>query len=144
MVLEDTEGQIVDLSGYRGRHAVLLFFMRSTTCPACNRHVRTLVEDGPELAARGVRVLIAVPEDRAAAAAWRARRQIPFPVLTGRGASPHEAIGLSAKLFGSIQQSGSILIDRRGVVRHAHSATNPLRSFDKTGIAAAVAALPDF
>lgn len=141
LVLEDTTGQTVRLSDYRGRHAVLLFFMRSTSCPVCNRHVRDLVRNGDELAAENVRVLIAVPEDREQATAWKARHQIPFPVLTGRRDSPHEMVGLSRKVFGSMQQSGSILVDSHGIVRHAHGATMPTSSYDKKGITAAIASL---
>lgn len=141
MVLEDTEGQAVRLSDYQGRHAVLIYFMRSTSCPVCNRHVRDLVNRGDEMAADDVQVLLAVPDDRETAARWKAKHQVPFPVLTGRDGSAHEMIGLGRKVFGSMQQSGSILIDRQGVVRHAHGATMPTSSYDKAGIAAAIASL---
>ena len=141
MVLEDTTGQTVRLSDYEGRHAVLLFFVRSTSCPVCNRHVRDLVDRGDELAADDVLVLLAVPEDRETAAAWKAKRQIPFPVLTGPDDSPHAMIGLGRKVFGSMQQSGSILIDSQGIIRHAHGATVPTSSYDKRGITAAIASL---
>ncbi|MEU7790366.1 peroxiredoxin family protein [Amycolatopsis sp. NPDC049159] len=133
--LEDTAGRRVDLGG----HAVLLYFMRSTTCPVCRRHVRDLAENAETLAADGVRVLIAVPEDRETAAAWRAKQDIPFPVVTGRGA--HESVGLGRAVFGALQRSGSVLVDADGVVRHAHGATLPTGSYDKQGITAAVAAL---
>ncbi|AXB41658.1 peroxiredoxin family protein [Amycolatopsis albispora] len=139
MVLEDTAGRPVRLSDYQGKHAVLLFFLRSTSCPVCLRHVRDLVNRADELAADDVRVLLAVPEDRERAAAWKAKHRIPFPVLTGD--RPHELAGLSRKVFGSLQQSGSLLVDREGVVRHAHGATLPTGSYDKKGIAAAVASL---
>lgn len=141
MVLEDTTGQTVRLSDHQGKHAVLLFFMRSTSCPVCNRHVRDLVNRGDELAADNVGVLIAVPEDREKATTWKAKHQIPFPVLTGRRESPHEMIGLSRKVFGSMQQSGSLLIDRQGIIRHAHGATMPTSSYDRKGITAAIASL---
>ena len=141
LVLEDTEGRPVSLADHNGHHAVLLYFMRSTTCPVCRRHVRTLAEDADALEAAGVRVLIAVPEDREAARAWRAKHEIPFPVLTGRRNTPHELVGLNRAVFGALQRSGSILVDAQGVVRHAHSATLPTGSHDRAGIAAAVAAL---
>ncbi|MET8849739.1 peroxiredoxin family protein [Amycolatopsis sp. NPDC004625] len=134
LVLEDTEGRPVRLAG----QATLLYFMRSASCPVCNRHVRELVESAGVLAAADVRVVIAVPEDRPAAAAWRAKHRIPFPVLTGR---PHELVGLGRKLFGSMQQSGSVLVDAQGIVRHAHGATLPTGSYDRPGIFAAVARL---
>ncbi|MEV4116694.1 peroxiredoxin family protein [Nonomuraea sp. NPDC049695] len=141
VVLENTDGQAVRLSDHRGNHAVLIYFMRSTSCPVCNRHVQDLVRCRDELAADGVQVFVAVPEDRQEAAAWKARRGVPFPVLIGRRGTPHEMIGLSRKVFGALQQSGSILIDSQGVVRHAHGATMPTSGYDKKGIIAAVQGL---
>ncbi|WP_370961920.1 peroxiredoxin family protein [Amycolatopsis sp. cg9] len=135
--LVDTAGRAVDLGG----HAVLLYFMRSTTCPVCRRHVRALAGNAETLAADGVRVLVAVPEDRETAAAWRAKHDVPFPVVTGRHGTPHEAVGLGKAVFGALQRSGSVLVDAGGVVRHAHSAALPTGSYDERGIAAAVAAL---
>ncbi len=141
VVLEDTDGQAVRLSDYQSSHAVLIYFMRSTSCPVCNRHVQDLIRRRDEFAADNVRVLVAVPEDRQAAAEWKAKRQIPFPVLTGRRGIPHEMIGLSRKIFGSLQQSGSVLIDSQGIIRHAHGATMPTGGYHRKAITAAVQAL---
>ncbi len=138
VVLEDTSGQAVRLAEFRGTGAVLIYFMRSTSCPVCNGHVKDLVARAEELAAADVRVLVAVPEDRAEAKAWRAKRGVPFRVVTGRGGTPHEAFGLGKKL---LQQSGSVLFDRDGVVRHAHAATMPTGAYDKKGIVKAVEGL---
>ncbi|WP_037312210.1 peroxiredoxin family protein [Amycolatopsis orientalis] len=138
VVLEDTAGQVVRLSDHRGKDNVLIYFMRSTTCPVCNSHVKDLVGRAEELAAAEVRVLVAVPEGRAEAKAWRAKRGVPFRVVTGRGGTPHEAFGLGKKL---LQQSGSVLIDRDGVVRHAHAATMPTGAYDRKGIVSAVEGL---
>ncbi|TDD11529.1 redoxin domain-containing protein [Nonomuraea deserti] len=141
VVLEHTDGRTVRLSDHRGHRAVLIYFMRATSCPVCNRHVQDLVRRRDEFAAGDVQVLVAVPEDRRAAAAWKARRRVPFPVLVGRHASPHQVMGLSRRVFGSLQQSGSILIDAQGVVRHAHGATMPTGAYQGKEITAAVQAL---
>jgi peroxiredoxin len=139
--MEDTAGRTVRLADHHGRHAVLLYFLRSTSCPVCNRHVRQLVRDGDDLAAAGVQVFLAVPEDRQTAAAWQARHRIPFTVLTAPGGTPHEMVGLGRRLFGAMQQSGSVLIDAEGVVRHAHGATSPVNGLDRKGLRAALASL---
>ncbi|GAA3588794.1 peroxiredoxin family protein [Nonomuraea rosea] len=141
MLLEDTDGRPVRLSDYQGEQAVLIYFMRSVSCPVCNRHVQDLGRRREEFAADDVQVLVAVPEDRQAAATWKTRRQVPFPVLVGRRGTPHETIGLTRKVFGSLQQSGSVLIDAQGIIRHAHGATMPTGGYDKKGIAAAVRGL---
>lgn len=134
IALEDTTGQPVRLADYRGRLNVLVYFMRSATCPVCNRHVKNLADHHAEYAARQVQILIAIPEGRDEAAEWAAKRQLPFPVVTGRRGSPHEAVGLMKRVFGSMQQSGTLLIDRTGIVRHAHAATMPTNSYDKRAI----------
>ncbi|MBN6039379.1 peroxiredoxin [Amycolatopsis sp. 195334CR] len=141
LALEDTAGRPVDLADYRGADHVLLYFARSTTCPVCNLHLKDLTGRAAELADAGVRLLVVVPEGRAEAAAWQAKRALPFPVVTGRRGSPHEAVGLVRKVFGALQQSGSLLIDRDGVIRHAHAATMPVNSYDRKGITQALSRL---
>ncbi|HEY3504282.1 MAG TPA: peroxiredoxin family protein [Actinocatenispora sp.] len=137
IVLTDTDGDAVRLSDFHGESGVLLFFMRATSCPVCRAHVRDLARRRDDLLAHDVRVLIAVPEDRGTAAAWQARSRTPFPVLTGRDG--YAAFGLARRLFGTVQQSGSVLVDRHGVVRHAHATTSPLNAYDRAGITAALA-----
>ncbi len=142
IALEDTNGHPVRLGDFRGKDNVLLFFMRSTSCPVCNSHVKDLAARNAEFAALNVKVLIAVPEGRQEAAEWQAKRRLPFPVVTGRRGTPHEAIGLTKKVFGAMQQSGTVLIDSDGIVRYAHGATMPTGSYDKKGIVQAVHDLP--
>jgi peroxiredoxin len=138
LTLEDSDGQAVRLADFRGVSPVLIYFMRTTTCPACNGHVRDLVARSQELADRGVTVLIAVPEGRSEAAAWKRDRKVPFTVVTGESGTPHESVGLTRKVFGAVQQSGTILIDRQGLIRHTHAATLPTNAYDKKSVAAAL------
>lgn len=140
MALEDTAGNAVRAANYQGNQSVLIYFMRSTSCPVCNRHVTDLAKHSAEFERTGVQVLIAVPEGREEAAAWSAARRFPFRVVTGQRGSPHEAIGLTRKVFGSMQQSGSIFIDPQGIIRHAHGATMPISSYDPKGIFRAIEA----
>ncbi|MET8779745.1 peroxiredoxin family protein [Nocardia sp. NPDC004654] len=141
LALEDTAGQAWRLSDLRGAHSALLYFMRSTSCPICNRHVRDLAARRDEFAAADVRVLIVVPEGRDAGATWKADHGIPFQVLYGSAGTPHDSVGLTRKVLGSMQQSGTVLIDPDGIIRHAHGATLPTNSYDKKGIAAAIDAM---
>ncbi|MCP2292373.1 peroxiredoxin family protein [Nocardia amikacinitolerans] len=138
LALEDTAGQPWRLSDLRGAHSALLYFMRSTSCPICNRHVRDLVARRDQFAADDVRVLIVVPEARDAGLAWKTDHGIPFPVLVGSAGTPHESVGLTRKIFGSMRQSGTVLVDTDGIIRHAHGATLPVNSYDKKGIIGAI------
>jgi peroxiredoxin len=103
IALEDTAGRAVRLGDFRSTDNVLLYFMRSTSCPVCNGHVKDLSGRAAELVAANVRVLVAVPEGRAEAAAWQAKRELPFQVVTGKRGTPHEAVGLMRKVFGAMQ-----------------------------------------
>lgn len=136
--LTDSEGAALRLTDYRGHGAVLVYFLRTTSCPVCNHHVRDLTERSATWAAAGVEVLLAVPEDRATAAKWRTRRGIPFRVLTGNA---HEAAGLGRGMLGAIQQSGTLLLDAAGTVRYARGATIPTAGYDGKDVAAAVGRL---
>ncbi|WP_344312164.1 peroxiredoxin family protein [Fodinicola feengrottensis] len=138
--MSDTEGKAVRLTDFPGQ-AVLMFFMRSTTCPVCNLHVRHLVSRSAEFRAHGVQVIIAVPEDRVDAARWKEKQSIPFPVISNSTGGPHTGVGLTKKVFGMMQQSGTLLIDRSGVIRYAHSATMPTGSYNRKAVQAAIAEL---
>lgn len=134
LLLDDTTGTRFRLSDYRGTAAVLLYFLRSTTCPVCNAHARDLARHRPDFP--DTEILLAVPEPRPTAATWQARTGTPFRVVPGR---PHDAFGLARKLFGTMQQSGTVLIDPHGTVRHTHHSTSPLTGYDRRSVLAALA-----
>lgn len=134
IALEDADGNEVTLADFRGDRHVLVYFMRSTTCPVCNLHVKHLAKRVARYGAQDVQILVAVPEGPQEASRWASEQRLPFPVVTGRAGTPHEAVGLVKKVFGGMQQSGSILIDRTGVIRHVHATTLPTGSLDKRGI----------
>jgi peroxiredoxin len=139
--LEDTSGRPIRLDDYRATANVLVYFMRSASCPVCGSHVRDLGARAADLSDRNVTVLVAVPEGRSAAAEWQARSGVPFTVVTGVRGTAHESVGLARRVFGIMQQSGSILVDMDGVVRHSHGATMPVSSYDRKGLLAAIEAL---
>ncbi|MFF0547018.1 peroxiredoxin family protein [Nocardia thailandica] len=135
----DTAGATFSLADRRGVAPVLIYFARSTGCPVCAAHVRDLARRQGEFA--GVEVVVAVPEDQAAARAWRERHALPFTVLTGDDGAAHASIGLRRTMFGSMQQSGTVLVDAAGVVRYVRTATLPTGGYDRRETTEAVAAL---
>ena len=140
--VREADGTPFDLASYRGTSNVFVYFMRALTCPQCNTAVRTLTSQQEELAASDVQVVVAVPEDAADASTWKVKRGVPFPVVVGLEGTPHEDAGLLKKMFGAIQQSGGILLDKQGVIRYAHVSTNPGSSYNRAELADAIAALP--
>jgi peroxiredoxin len=141
LALDDTDGHGVAVEDYRGKDSVFIYFMRALSCAQCNAAVQNMAKNKADFDAANVAVLIAVPEDRADAAAWKGKKNIPFPVVVGKAGTAHAEVGLLRKVFGAIQQSGSILLDRDGVVRYTHVSTNPGASYNRNEVAAAIAAL---
>lgn len=58
-----------------------------------------------------------------------ARLKLPFPLLYDPKADVFARYGFEKKLF-VIQQSGTVLVDRGGVIRYALRSTNPFASLD--------------
>jgi len=139
--LRESDGKALSLDDYRGTDNVFVYFMRALSCAQCNAAVRTLAAQKDELAASGVKVIVAVPEDAESATAWKAKKAVPFPVVVGKDGTPHAEAGLLRKVFGAIQQSGGVLVDKQGVVRYAHVSTNPGASYNKAELATAIAGL---
>lgn len=139
--LRESDGAAMSLEDYRGTHNVFVYFMRALSCAQCNAAVRTLASQKDDLEASGVKVVVAVPEDAESATAWKAKKGVPFPVVVGKDGTPHAEAGLLRKVFGAIQQSGGVLVDKQGVVRYAHVSTNPGASYNKAELATAIAGL---
>ncbi len=141
LALDDTDGHEVVVADHRGKDNVFIYFMRALSCAQCNAHVQNMAKNKADFEAANVTVLIAVPEDPADAAAWKTKKNIPFPVVVGKAGTAHAEGGRLRKGFGAIQQSGSILLDKDGVVRYTHVSTNPGASYSRTEVATAIAAL---
>lgn len=56
-VLSDQEGNSVHLADYRGKHPVLLIFVRGDWCPGCHMMLRTYERYHEKFKARGIHVL---------------------------------------------------------------------------------------
>jgi peroxiredoxin len=142
LALEDTDGHDLAIEDYRGKDNVFIYFMRALSCAQCNAHVQNLAKNRADFDAASVKIIIAVPEDISDAAAWKVKKNVPFPVVVGKSGTAHAEVGLLRKVFGAIQQSGSILLDKDGVVRYAHVSTNPGASYNRAEVAAAITTLP--
>jgi peroxiredoxin len=140
--LIDTTGKNASVHGTASGNGTFVYFMRALSCPQCNASVQKMSKGRAAFDAAGIRVVIAVPEDRVAAAAWKVKKDVPFDVVVGKAGTAHEEVGLLKKVFGLLQQSGNILLDHDGIVRYAHVSTNPGASYNEADVAAAISALP--
>ena len=139
----DLNGKDVRLSGVVAQGPVLLVFYRGGWCPFCNFQIRELTQAYPDYLKRGIRVVVVSVDKPDEASKTNATYSIPFPVLSDSDLSMIEGFHVAmqvddaqlAKLksFGVDleQYSGKghhtiaipslFLIDKKGVVRWAHS-----------------------
>ena len=106
----------------------VLYFMRASNCPQCNRHAREIEKALPQLQQRGMAAIIIVPEDVDAAAKVKERNSLTISVMASNG-DAHALAGLDKKFLGLIQQSGTIVVSDQGAVLYKRIATNPEGSF---------------
>lgn len=118
-----------------GRRAVL-FFMRASTCPVCRAHAAEAVRLLRE-GALGSAVLVVVTPGLAAEAAAVARRVVGDGVIVAGSGSGHAEVGLGR--FLGLQHSGTFVLDERGTVLVARTATIPTGAFNAAEVVAALA-----
>jgi peroxiredoxin len=139
----DLDGNDVFLSSLYGKGPILLAFYRGGWCPYCSSENHALATAYPEYQKRGVTPVTVSVDRPDAEAKTKATYAIPFPVLSDSDATMIEAFHVVNKVddatlakmkgFGVDLESYSgkphheiavpslFLIDRRGVVRWAHS-----------------------
>ncbi len=137
--LESSKG-LVKVASYRGQKNVLLYFMREFNCMVCRNHVKELARLYPELQAQGVEVIVIGGGEQKVAERLVETFKLPFAVAGDKDRAVYHRYGLE-KAMGVLQRSGSILLDRQGVVRYMQRATLPTGSLDKAELQTAIARL---
>ena len=111
--LKDTRGQAVSLDEFKGKKAVVVFFI-GTECPINNNFMPTLAELHSEYAPKGVQFLAINSNqlDTPERVKEHARKYgIPFPVLKDQG---NEV----ADQFGARRTPEAFVVDETGAVRY--------------------------
>ena len=90
----------------------------------CRGHARQLAGHGAEFGSAGAEVVVIGPGREAEAAALSERVGPGARVLADPGGRVLDALGCT-RVFGPLRRSGTILVDREGVVRFAVQTPNP-------------------
>ncbi|MBK8500354.1 MAG: redoxin domain-containing protein [Flavobacteriales bacterium] len=125
--LPDQDGRPVRLSDYRGKHPVLLIFVRGDWCPGCHMMLRTYERNRSRFLEKGVHVLAIGPDDIAVNSDMVARIGVGFRLLSddqqaisGRYGvvynNPVLEVGVDYER--GIPLPASFLVDADGVVRY--------------------------
>jgi peroxiredoxin len=130
--LESSKG-LVSLAKYRGQRNVILFFMREFSCPICRGHVNELSKMYSTLAAQGTEVIVVGGGSLKEAQQLAATYKLPFAVASDPDRSVYHTYGLH-KALGLMQRSGTIVIDKQGIVRYVQRSTLPTGAMDKKAL----------
>jgi cytochrome c biogenesis protein CcmG, thiol:disulfide interchange protein DsbE len=116
----DLEGRAVDLGAQQGKVIVVDFW--ATWCEPCKEALPALDAMARELGGRGLAVYgVSIDADLAQIQGYLARTPLGFPVLWDRDATRVQRFDVS---FMPV----TVLVDRRGVIRHVFQGWDPGRA----------------
>lgn len=125
--LPDQDGRPVRLSDFRGKHPVLLIFVRGDWCPGCHMMLRTYERNRSRFLEKGVHVLAIGPDNIAVNRDMVARIGVGYRLLSddvqevsGRYGVVYSnpVLELSVEYAQGIPLPASFLVDADGVVRY--------------------------
>ena len=91
--LLDSESNPVKLSDYLGQRVILFFYPKADT-PGCTTQACGFRDNFPKIEAAGAAVLGISPDDPAALAKWKKKRDLPYPLLSDPDHKVAEAYGV--------------------------------------------------
>jgi peroxiredoxin Q/BCP len=138
--LESSDGTRVQLSEYRRRSSILIYFMREFSCLQCQAHVAELRRLFDQLRALNTTVLVIGGGSAKDAKRIAMMFRVPFHVLADPDRAVYRDYGLHKVLF-AIQRSGTFLIDLDGQIVYVQRVTNPTASLDKVALLKAIESL---
>ena len=127
VVLPDQDGNSVRLADYRGKHPVLLIFVRGDWCPGCHMMLRTYERNHEKFKARGIHVLGIGPDSVDVNRDMVERIGVGYKLLSDVGQQTskrygvvydNQALELMVDYAEGIPLPASFLVDIDGVVRY--------------------------
>lgn len=125
--LPDQNGTLVRLSDYRGRHPVLLIFVRGDWCPGCHMMLRTYERNRSKFMDRGIHVLAVGPDNIDVNRSMVERIGVNYRMLSDDAQRASGMYGvvynnpmleISVNYEEGIPLPASFLVDTNGVVRY--------------------------
>lgn len=152
IALPDEDGTIVRLSDYRGKHPVLLVFVRGDWCPGCHMMLRTYERNRQAFLSKDIHVLGIGPDDVSVNKAMVRRIGVGFRMLSDneqRTASVfgvvynNPALEVAVDYAQGIPLPASFLVDINGIVRYVSRPDRVGEFLDPSMIFGVLDTLPD-
>ncbi|WP_250036211.1 peroxiredoxin [Paractinoplanes maris] len=140
--LKDQNNQVVRLTDFRGRKAVLLVFYPFTFTGTCQGELTEIRDNQTDYQNDAVQVLAVSVDSVYAHKVWATQEGFDFPLLADFW--PHGEVAQAYDVFhteGGMANRGTFLIDRDGVIRFAEM-QGPGEPRDQKAWRAALDALP--
>ena len=140
-VLKDQNGQVVQLSSFRGVKNVLLVFYPLAFTGTCQGELCSVRDNLNDFVNDNIQVLTVSVDSSPAHRVWADQQGYQFPLLADFW--PHGAVAQSYDVFNEERgyaNRGTFLIDKTGVVRFAEM-TGPGQARDQDGWRKAILAL---
>ena len=118
--LPKANGELVNLSDFRGRSDVVLFFYPKDNSPVCTAEACSFRDSYEVFRDAGAEVIGVSADSSQSHEQFAARFRLPFVLLSDDGGVVRKRYGV-AKTFGIFPGRSSYLIDREGVIRHVFS-----------------------
>src|SRR5580658_7890979 len=129
--LPDQRGNLVRLSRYRGRNAVVVYFYPKDDTSGCTVEACRFRDDFEKFRVTGAEILGISDDSTESHARFASKYQLPFTLLSDKGGRVRKLYGVK-KTFGVIPGRVTFVIDRAGVVRHAFSSqSKPARHIEE-------------
>jgi peroxiredoxin len=118
--LPDPNGQLVQLSDYRGKPVVLVFYPLDWS-PTCSDQLSLYQSELTEFERRGAQVLAISVDSLYSHGAWAAVRNLSFPLLADF--QPKGAVAKQYQVYreqDGFSERALYVIDGEGIIRYAH------------------------
>ncbi len=125
--LPDQDGQLVKLTDYRGKHPLLLIFVRGDWCPGCHMMLRTYERNRIRFQDKGIHVLGIGPDDISVNLSMVQRIGVGYRMLSDDAQEVSTQFGVvysNPLLEATVDYSkgiplpASFLVDKDGIVRY--------------------------
>jgi peroxiredoxin Q/BCP len=133
--LPDQNGNLVRLSQYRGKSAVVVYFYPKDDTTGCTIEACRFRDDFSRFQATGAVILGVSDDSTESHDRFASKYNLPFALLSDKGGRVRKLYGVK-KTFGVIPGRVTFVIDRGGIVRHVFSSqSSPARHVEEALVA---------
>ena len=140
--LPDQHGNLVRLSQYRGRNAVVVYFYPKDDTTGCTVEACRFRDDFEKFRITGAEVIGISDDSTESHSRFASKYLLPFTLLSDKGGRVRKLYGVK-KTFGVLPGRVTFVIDREGIVRHVFSSqSSPARHVEEALVALTLLSRP--